>query len=85
MVILEAMSAGKPVVASNVGGISEIVTDGENGYVVDNAPEAFAEKISYILENQEVYDLFSLNSKKRFFKDLTIDKMVTSYLEIYKA
>ena len=81
MVILEAMSAGKPVVASNVGGISEIVTDGENGYVVDNAPEAFAEKISYILENQEVYDLFSLNSKKRFFKDLTIDKMVTSYLE----
>lgn len=35
MVILEAMSAGKSVVASNVGGISEIVVNGENGYVVE--------------------------------------------------
>lgn len=48
MVILEVMSAGKPVVASNVGGISEIVVNGENGYVVENTPQAFAEKISCI-------------------------------------
>lgn len=50
MVILEAMSVGKPVVASNVGGISEIVVNGKNGYVVENTPQAFAEKISCILE-----------------------------------
>lgn len=85
MVILEAMSFGKPVVASNVGGISEIVEDDVNGYVVENKPEAFAEKISYILENKEVYQLFSKNSLERFERDLTVDKMVESYMKIYNS
>ncbi|MDR2410986.1 MAG: glycosyltransferase, partial [Bacteroidales bacterium] len=43
MVIIEAMRYGKPVVASNVGGISEIVVNGENGYTVENDPIVFAE------------------------------------------
>lgn len=84
IVILEAMSYGKPVVASNVGGISEIVENGKNGYVVENSPQAFAEKISYILENEDVYHSFSAYSLKRFTEDLTIDKMVDAYLDIYR-
>lgn len=83
VVILEAMSAGKPVVASNVGGISEIVINGENGYVVENAPQAFVEKISYILENREVYHTFCIHSRNRFVQNLTVDKMVEGYLRIY--
>lgn len=83
MVILEAMSMGKPVVASDVGGISEIVIDGENGYVVENTPQAFADKISYVLENEIVYRSFSAYAQKRFAENLTIDKMVNAYLDIY--
>lgn len=83
MVILEAMSMGKPVVASDVGGISEIVENGKNGYVVKNTPHAFAEKISYVLENENVYRSFSTYSQKRFTENLTIDKMVNAYLDIY--
>lgn len=85
MVILEAMSVGRPVVASNVGGISEIVINGENGYVVENTPQAFAEKISYILENKEVCSLFSENARYRFREGLTVDKMVEGYLGIYNS
>ena len=59
MVILEAMSFGKPVVASDVGGISEIVTNDWNGYALRNEASLFAEKIKYILENEEVYARFS--------------------------
>lgn len=83
MVILEAMSFGKPIVASNVGGISEIVTNGKHGFTVENTPEDFAEKITYILENASIYQSFSTHSLERFDKDLTVDKMVDSYLDIY--
>lgn len=83
MVIIEAMSYGKPVVASDVGGISEIVRNGETGYVVENQPEAFAGKIKYLLEDPAAYTRFSTNALKFFKQELTVDKMVASYLEIY--
>ena len=51
IVILEAMAYGKPIVASKVGGINEIVIDGKNGYVVNNIPDIFADKIKYILDD----------------------------------
>lgn len=84
MVILEAMSFGKPVVASNVGGISEIVENDKNGYTVENDAHVFAEKIKYILENEEVYSKFSKYALERFNRDSTVDKMVDAYLEIYE-
>lgn len=84
MVILEAMSLGKPVVASDVGGINEIVEDGVNGYTVKNNAQDFALKISYILEHDDVYELFSQNAFKRFKRDLTVENMVKGYLKIYK-
>lgn len=84
MVILEAMSFGKPVVASNVGGISEIVVNDQNGYTVENDSRFFAEKIVKILEDDDVYKKFSNNAQQRFYRDLTVDEMVNSYLKIYK-
>lgn len=83
MVILESMSFGIPVVASNVGGIKEIVLNDWNGYVVDNNVSLFVEKIRYILENEDVYNKFSRNAIERFNRDLIVDKMVNSYLDIY--
>lgn len=51
---LEAMSWSKPVIASNVGGISQWLTDGENGYLVPpNQAEALAEKIDKLLSNRD--------------------------------
>jgi glycosyltransferase involved in cell wall biosynthesis len=85
MVIIEAMSYGKPVVASNVGGISEIVVNDENGYTVENDPNVFADKITYILENETIYRSFSENSLVRYTTDLTIERMLKEYIDIYKS
>lgn len=84
MVILEAMCFGKPVVASNVGGISEIVQNDINGYTVENDAKLFAEKIKSILEDEELSTVLGKNSKDIFNKKLTVEKMVDGYLNIYK-
>jgi glycosyltransferase involved in cell wall biosynthesis len=85
MVIIEAMSFGKPVVASDVGGISEIVRNDTNGYVVENSAEAFATRIREILQNREKYEAFSRSSLDIYNAELTVDKMVAGYLNIYQS
>lgn len=84
IVIIDALSYGKPIVSSNVGGISEIVLSGKNGYVIDNDNNIFVEKIQYILENKNIYHSFSKESVDIFNNKLIIDKMVEGYTEIYK-
>lgn len=84
MVILEAMSFGKPVVASDVGGISEIVINEVNGYTLANDAQLFAEKIQHIFEDTTLYSRFCQNSLDIFQKELTVEKMVQGYLDVYK-
>ncbi len=83
IVIIEAMGAGLPIVASNVGGVSELVRDDINGYALENNVELFAEKINYILENPEVCEKMSRASKERYDKYFTVDKMVQEYKAVY--
>lgn len=53
--ILEYMAAGLPVVATDVGGVPELVRDGVNGYLVGtHTPEAFAEPIIRLLQDREL-------------------------------
>ena len=79
------MSLGRPVVASNVGGVRELVRDGVNGYALENNVELFAEKISYILENPQVYESMSKASKKIYDDGFTVDKMVDEYKAVYNS
>jgi len=83
MTIIEAMSHGKPIISSDVGGVSEIVHNGENGYVLPNCASIFAEKIKYVLENDEVYNSMAKISECIFYDRLTVDKMVDGYIKIY--
>ena len=83
IVIIEAMSLGKPVVASNVGGISDLVYNDVNGFTLKNDATVFAEKISYILEDAQVYDRMSKASTELYKKNFTVDKMVGGYRNVY--
>ena len=85
IVIIEAMSHGKPVVASNVGGISELVHNGVNGYALENKADVFADKIRYILEDSHVYESMSKASKTMYEKDFTVEKMAAEYKKVYNC
>jgi glycosyltransferase involved in cell wall biosynthesis len=54
-VIAQAMAAGKPVVASRVGGVPEMVDDGETGFLVDSEDEvALADRLVTVLDDQQL-------------------------------
>jgi glycosyltransferase involved in cell wall biosynthesis len=64
---VEASSAGVPVVASNTGGIPEIVVDGETGFLVPPGdPRALAEKIILLLKNEDLRRRFGKAARARF-------------------
>jgi glycosyltransferase involved in cell wall biosynthesis len=82
--IIEAMAHGKPVVASDVGGMRELVKDGENGFVVENSAVAFAKKIKIILDNKDIYCKMSHNAKAFFVNHFTDGQMASEYIKIYQ-
>ncbi len=55
MVALESMACGTPVIASKVGGLNDIIKDGETGYLVtEGNPTALAEKIDLLLQDDSL-------------------------------
>ena len=63
--ILEALSLGKPVIASDVGGIREMIEDRVSGLLVEpNHPEQIAEGILSLFENREISDRIGQRAKE---------------------
>ena len=83
MVIIEALSNGIPVVASAVGGISELL-DGNNGFAVENNAKKMASIINKIISAGNIdKEQMSLAAKDTYFKNFTVDKMAEGYINIY--
>jgi glycosyltransferase involved in cell wall biosynthesis len=83
-VIVEAMAAGLPVIATNQGAIAESVIDGENGYIVpENNPQAIAEKLTSLLQNETWRKKMSEASKKRYSAYFTEEKMVGNLSNVF--
>jgi glycosyltransferase involved in cell wall biosynthesis len=82
--IMEYMALAKPVIASKGGGTSELVIDGETGYLIEpRNPELLAEKIIFLLNNPDIADEMGKKGKERIIKHFSIEKMVTETYKLY--
>jgi len=88
IVNLEAMASGLPIVASKVGGLPEIITDGENGFLVEpKNPEQIAERVLLLLKDDELKGKISRSNKekaKRYSWKNVVERLEQIYKEIAK-
>ena len=83
-VLVEAMAAGKPIVASNVGGIPELVNHGENGLLVPPGDEiALADSIKRLISDPEKAKLMGLKGRKRC-RQFSLESMVEKIDDLYE-
>lgn len=83
--ILEAMAAGKAIVASDVGGIPEAVTDGETGLLVPPGdPERLAEGILALLGDPQRAETLGRAGRRRVLEHFPVTKMVGEIEEMYE-
>lgn len=81
--VLEYAAAGLPIVASDVGGMSEIITDGENGFLIPpKQPEILAEKIITLIENPTLRNTYAgcvIETARHNFDETVILKQYVEY------
>ena len=83
-VLLEAMAAGLPVVATKVGGNSEAVVDGATGWLVPpRNPAAMAGKIVDLLSDPKKATAWGAQGKEKVTEHFTIEQMVEKHLTLY--
>ncbi len=80
---LLAMSFAVPVVASRVGGLPEIVTDFESGFLVKNDPQAIATAITKLKEDPELMQNLGRTGRARVEREFTEKHMVENTLQSY--
>lgn len=81
---LEAMACGVPVVGSIVGGLPELVSDGETGYLEPIGDVgAMARRSIEILTNHELHRRMSQNSRNVTLEKYTTEKIVKEYQDFY--
>jgi len=85
-VLLEAMAGEKPVVATDRGGVPEIVRHGETGLLVPPlAPPALASAVIRILQDRQLATRLGRNGRARVEQHFTIDLMVRRTTELYRS
>ncbi|MCJ7500173.1 glycosyltransferase family 4 protein, partial [bacterium] len=83
--LLQAASAGVPIVGTRVGGIPEIVRDGVNGYLVPPSDTpAVTQATLKVLGDPDHGRQLGRNSKKIVSENFSIDAMVEGNLSIYR-
>ncbi len=83
--ILEAGLAGLPVIASNVGGIPEIIDNGLNGILVKKGnPAKITQAIEYLINIKDQMKMFGEKLKEKVEKEFSLEETIEKTINLYK-
>lgn len=83
--ILEAMAAGRPVVATDVGGVRDVVRDGETGLLVrPGEADALSDAIVRLAETPDLARSLAERARTRVREGFSVDQMVRAYARLYR-
>jgi phosphatidylinositol alpha-mannosyltransferase len=82
MVAAEASAIKKPVIASNIDGLREIIVNGETGFLV-NTPKEIVEKLTLLYQNQELRNQMGIKGRE-YVKKFNWDNAAKEYEKIYE-
>ena len=84
LVLLEAMACGVPVIGTRIGGIPEVIVDGETGYMVEvGDTKVVAEKAVALLTDNEKLNRFRENAVRHVKENFLSERIVSVYEDIY--
>jgi glycosyltransferase involved in cell wall biosynthesis len=84
-VVLEAMAAGRPVVATDVEGVAEVLGRDGGQVVASDDPRAFAEKVAEILGDRQRQERLGRENQARASEQFGLPAMVDAYQRLYAA
>lgn len=86
LVVAEAQACGLPVVATNIGGPSEIVSDGETGYLVPaEDPGAIARAVIRLASNTDIQRKMGMAGRQRVLQLYDIRRCAADYLKLFRS
>lgn len=83
MSLIEAMGTGLPAIASRVGGISDMVTDGHNGLLIEPNAEELANAIARLLDAPELRERLGRNAREEAVR-FSGETMARNYMKLYQ-
>lgn len=83
--VLEAMATGLPVVATSVGGVPELVLDGETGYLIPvHNPELLAEKVMHLLGEPKLAETMGATARAMAVERFSCERFVAEMELLYQ-
>jgi len=80
------MAAGVPVVATDVGGIRELIDDGDSGFIVPSEDvDAMVKKVSLLLDSPELRRKIGQTGREKMMREFTIERMVNALQDVYET
>jgi glycosyltransferase involved in cell wall biosynthesis len=84
--ILEAMQAGLPIIATDVGGVKEAVMDSDNGFLIPRGKEQLLiRRLTQLITDVSLRESMGHRSRELFFEKFTFDRMLIETKDVYDS